>query len=361
MRKSALFLAALAIVNCTSKSVETAPPAPMSAWTPAANAVTVMTFNVENLFDTEDDKGKDDMTFLPLAVKSAPAHQKKCAKIEVEKWRNDCLQFDWNEEVLKLKLERLGRVIKSAKNGQGPDILVLQEVENKKVLQRLVDEHLKNEGYRVILLEGNDIRGIDVAIVSRLKTAGPPVLHQIPFKKIEEKRKRDTRGILQANFKLPDGRGLAVFAVHFPAPFHPYELRADAVNFLNRLKRRLPKGVLAVAAGDFNITREENESKNVVERFFDEHWLAAHKLGCKGCRGTNYYAPKDSWSFLDMILISKEFYDGTLDWKAVPASVRILNLGDPEQIDKGAPKEFDPAAKTGVSDHWPLAIDLVPK
>lgn len=364
MRKLALALVVFSGVHCKSKSVDSpavAPAPPPSIWTPASHAVTVMTFNVENLFDTVDDQGKDDMTFLPLAVKASPSHKKKCAKIEVDKWRDQCLNWDWNDDVLKVKLERLGRVINSAKNGQGPDILVLQEVENQRVLQRLVDDQLKDQGYKIILLEGGDARGIDVAILSRLKTRGAPVLHQIPFKKIEERRRRDTRGILQAGFKLPDGRALSVFAVHFPAPFHPYELRADAVAFLNKLKKELPTGTLAIAAGDFNITREEDEAQQVVERFLDANWLVAHKLGCKGCRGTNHYAPKNSWSFLDMILVSKEFYDGTLDWKALPASVRILNLGEPEQIHNGAPKDFDPQAKSGVSDHWPLAMDIVPQ
>ena len=59
--------------------------------------ITVMTFNVENLFDTEDDPKKNDETFLPKAKKSSSEILKKCKKIKVRKWREQCLNCDWNE------------------------------------------------------------------------------------------------------------------------------------------------------------------------------------------------------------------------------------------------------------------------
>ncbi len=61
------------------------------------------------------------------------------------------------------------------------------------------------------------------------------MLHEIPFRVIEERRRQDTRGILQADFVLPDGQILTGFAVHFPAPYHPFELRVDAYRFLGSL------------------------------------------------------------------------------------------------------------------------------
>ena len=57
--------------------------------------ITLMTFNVENLFDTEDDPGKDDYTYLPLAQKQTDEHKKKCAGIAVDRWRDQCLNWDW--------------------------------------------------------------------------------------------------------------------------------------------------------------------------------------------------------------------------------------------------------------------------
>ena len=73
-----LLLPLLLLVACVGRD---APPAP---------AVTIMTFNVENLFDTQHDEGKDDYTYLPLRAKDNAAHRARCARIERERWRRQC-------------------------------------------------------------------------------------------------------------------------------------------------------------------------------------------------------------------------------------------------------------------------------
>ena len=46
-----------------------------------AQTFSVMTFNVENLFDNQDDVGKDDKAYLPASLKTNIDHQKSCMKI----------------------------------------------------------------------------------------------------------------------------------------------------------------------------------------------------------------------------------------------------------------------------------------
>ena len=46
-----------------------------------ADTLSVMTFNVQNLFDTNNDPYKDDKAFLPLQEKLSEKHQKECAYI----------------------------------------------------------------------------------------------------------------------------------------------------------------------------------------------------------------------------------------------------------------------------------------
>ena len=59
-------------------------------------------------------------------------------------------------------------------DGRGADIIALQEVENVAILERLRTEYLADSGYLpAILIEGQDIRGIDVAFLSRLPLAEP--------------------------------------------------------------------------------------------------------------------------------------------------------------------------------------------
>jgi len=55
--------------------------------TPAepASTVTIMSFNVENLFDNADDPQKNDETFLALGDKQSDEHRALCAPIPVDR------------------------------------------------------------------------------------------------------------------------------------------------------------------------------------------------------------------------------------------------------------------------------------
>ncbi len=103
-------------------------------------AVTIMTFNVENLFDNVDDPGKDDATYLPLAAKQNDKHRQGCATIEVDHWREQCLYWDWSDELVERKLAVVAAAILQVNDGHGPDILALQEIENIRILERLRTE-----------------------------------------------------------------------------------------------------------------------------------------------------------------------------------------------------------------------------
>ncbi|MEM7082312.1 MAG: endonuclease/exonuclease/phosphatase family protein [Pseudomonadota bacterium] len=319
-----------------------------------AETVTIMAFNVENLFDTEHDVGKNDYTFLPRVKKDNDAHRARCNEISVRKWREQCLYWDWSEQALTFKLKTLADVI--TQEGRGPDIIALQEVENVHVLERLRRGYLSDQGYgEPILIEGNDDRGIDVAFLSRLPMVGTPTLHPITFTQISERRQKDTRGILQANFKLPDGAVLTGYSVHFPAPYHPYSLRIDAYRSLNALLAQLPADRLAFAAGDFNTPSLEENEQRIIERIAKPKWLIGHESGCRACPGTSYYPPKDDWSFLDMILVRKSTNE-IGEWRLNDAT-RLVNR-HPEQQRDGYPLSFSVAPLSGVSDHWPLLVEL---
>lgn len=327
---------------------------------PDRHAVTIMTFNVENLFDNEDDPGKDDRTFLPLAAKQNDEHRSACAMIEVERWRDQCLDWDWSDELLAQKLETVARSILQVGDGRGADIIALQEIENLSILERLRKDYLADAGYLpAILIDGADARGIDVAFLTRLPQAAPAVLHPIEFTDVPDERVADTRGILEVTFELPDGTLLTGYSVHFPAPFHPTEMRVAAYEQLNRLRAALPAGRHAFAAGDFNTTSAEDRRENMLERFARPRWTVAHELGCGAdCRGTSYYARDDSWSFLDMILWSPPGRGADATWAIRADSVQLAKNAPGQSTKDGTPARFDPEAGTGVSDHWPLVMTI---
>lgn len=326
---------------------------------PAKQVVSIMTFNVENLFDTQDDPGKDDKTFLPLAAKQSEAHIAECNLIAVDRWREQCLDWDWNETVLDYKLRVVAEAILQVDNGRGPDILALQEVENMGILERLRTEYLEDAGYLPgILIDGDDARGIDVAFLSRLELAEPAILHPfVPSERFAD-RAGDVRGVLEATFVLPDGSWLTGYSLHLPAPFHPTDLRIESYDMVNRLRDSLPEDRLAFAAGDFNTTSNEDSEKRMFERFWKPNWRLVHEE-CQGCPGTAYYERDDRWSFLDVIAWSLPKNRGAhTTWDIRAESVQIANQ-TPEQVTpNGTPARFRMPEIGGVSDHWPLLVKI---
>ena len=60
--------------------------------------VTLMSWNVENLFDTQDDPGNPfDDTFLPKAVKvPRPGHEAHCRAVNpIPAFARECIEIDW--------------------------------------------------------------------------------------------------------------------------------------------------------------------------------------------------------------------------------------------------------------------------
>lgn len=328
-----------------------------------APRITLMTYNVENLFDTEDDPLKDDETYLPLAYKKKnPQIIKKCKSLKSRDWKSQCLNLDWSPKVLKSKMKRIADVILKSHKNTGPDLIILQEVENLKVLEELRQNYLKaNYPYPAILLEGPDKRGIDVAILSRLPLIGDPKLHKLQFKpedKFTFKRPPLTRGILEASFNLPDQSVLTVFGVHFPSQGTPSPARKQAIAQLKSLMHSKPKDHFVVAGGDFNITNSE-EKRNKYYKKLSRQYLVSHLVGCKSCRGTNYFHPRKSWSFLDALVFSKNFEASLSNWQLDQKSIRVYNQNIYQNNKWGSPEKFKYKQQFGVSDHWPVVADIV--
>lgn len=323
------------------------------------NEISIMNFNVENLFDNIDDPDRDDAAYLPLSQKQSPAHQALCAQINHRFYREECLGLDWSEEVLAAKLKNLSQVILGV-DQQGPDILVLQEVENDRILSRLNKEHLAKAGYQTqVLIEGFDTRGIDIALLSRFPLAGEPQLHRIPYVAQNDQDKKGmerSRGILEVPLKLPTGEKLIVLGAHFPSQANPTYWREQSVAFMATLIKEKSAQDMVIASGDLNITTEEEAKTGFFKKTFSEVALVSHLVGCQKCLGTHHY--RRDWSFLDVLLFSKNMNDqGQAAYTLDPNSIRVIN-SDPIQLRGNTPQRFKPETKEGVADHFPLYARL---
>lgn len=343
-------------------SADVLPPTSSSAVRPwiyapkVANEVSFMTFNVENLFDTEQDANRDDYTFLPLSLKQTQAHRDHCNTIKVERFRDECLNKDWNEEFLDAKMKNLSQVILDLDGGIGPDVLLMAEVENIHVLNQLNQKYLQKAHYQTaVLIEGFDERGIDTALLSRFPVKGKPVLHRIPFdaSKIPERNsKLNTRGILEVTLVTPNKHDVTVFVGHLPAQGNPTEMRKQATEFLLTLLKT--KKNMVIAGGDFNITKSEEQEYGYFKNIINQGYQVSHFYGCPGCEGTHNY--QQSWSFLDVLIFPKNL--STYGFTASPDRIDVVHYNPIHLFREKFPKYFDPKTLTGASDHFPLYLRL---
>ncbi|MEM0999732.1 MAG: endonuclease/exonuclease/phosphatase family protein [Bacteroidota bacterium] len=146
--------------------------------------VTVAFYNVENLFDLEDDPNKNDNEFLPDG------------------------SYQWTEEHLKIKLANLARVIAALGDEDGPEILGLAEVENRRVIEMLcASKALKKHGYEIVHRESPDQRGIDCALIYKKKKFLPLYArtYTVPFPENPDITTRDillVKGILDKEIEV---------------------------------------------------------------------------------------------------------------------------------------------------------------
>ncbi|MDR0894425.1 MAG: endonuclease/exonuclease/phosphatase family protein [Prevotellaceae bacterium] len=155
----------------------------------------VVSYNVENLFDCRHDTLKEDTDFLPGAVRH------------------------WNESKYRKKLDRIARVITAAGGWTPPALVALEEVENDSVLRDLTRRSaLREAGYRYVMTQSSDHRGIDVALLYQRGMFKLLATQHIPIPPTDGTHHfRPTRDILHVSGLLPTLDTLDVFVCHFPS------------------------------------------------------------------------------------------------------------------------------------------------
>ena len=102
--------------------------------------VSILSYNVENLFDTIDDPISRDSEFTPTGKK------------------------EWNSSKYWTKIKRLNKVFLSLDSCL-PDLIALTEIENESVLKDIIRTNQFLKEYEFITYESGDRRGIQNAIL----------------------------------------------------------------------------------------------------------------------------------------------------------------------------------------------------
>lgn len=312
-----------------------------------AKTLKVMQYNLENLFDTQHDANTEDYTYLPLSLKKTiPGFQDICQKLGNQAYIKECMTLDWNEVIVTKKIQNLAKVVKSFDaTGRGPDILIMEEIENKNILNQFVTKGLSGMGYQYqVLIEGDDSRGIDVAVISKF-----PVTQALHHSLVMNGVKLDTRGILEVKIAV-ENQDVVVFANHWPSQSNPVAQRIASARLLNSLAQKV-NADLIIAAGDFNTIFTDLPSPFASLTSFIDSEKEARKVGTVLNPGTHYY--KGIWTSLDRIFIHT-----TSAFKPQYKTFQILDRPFVLRPGARAPNRFNVLTVEGYSDHLAIGMNF---
>jgi endonuclease/exonuclease/phosphatase family metal-dependent hydrolase len=166
------------------------------------------------------------------------------------------------------------------------DVIALEEVENRDYLQRFVDVFLPDLGYeQVVLFEGNDTRGIDVALISRVPIGEVRSRRHLRFPGHDGAAARFNRDVLAVTIEPDGGQPFEMWCVHLKSnsggreeaePIRLAEARAVRA-LLDRALAADPEARIIVA-GDFNDTPGTPTLTTIVGQGSTALWSAADDL-----------------------------------------------------------------------------------
>lgn len=246
------------------------------------DGITVMFYNVENLFDIEDDPAIQDEDFTPEG------------------------KLKWTAERYKTKLSRLAQTIDTIP-GSLPEIIGLCEIENKMVLKDLVSQSkLRSAGYSIIHKDSPDERGIETAMLYNPSVVKVNTYRYIAVNLPKEDDK--TREILYVDTEI-NGEHLHLFINHWPSrsggqlESEPNRLAAATILRTEMDKiRATDMNAKILVMGDFN---DYPDNKSIVEVVGAEGNLNGSYFNFmtddqKRHEGSYYY--KNEWTVLDQFI-----------------------------------------------------------
>lgn len=307
-------------------------------------------YNLENLFDTLDTPNKRDTEFTP-----------------------DGRNY-WNSERYEFKLGQLARVISELGTSLDPSgvaVLGVAEVENKAALDDLVNHPtLAKRGYKTILVEGPDKRGIDVGMIY------DPIAFEVESWKSFTLQMEDTSFHTRDQLLVTGdllGERTHIIVAHWPSRSGGQKRSEPNRIAAAELGRSIMDSIFiadpeasVLYMGDMNDDPVNKSLTKVMKATSDARFASAGKpfnpMYAMYNQGVGSLAWRDTWNLFDQILLSPGLcVEQGREW--VYHTTRIYNkpyLATAEGNYKGYPfRTFAGGAWTkGFSDHYPVYVVL---
>lgn len=315
---------------------------------PVKDSYRIVSYNIENLFDTYDDEFKYDDDFTPYG------------------------SYYWGKKKYQKKLNDIGKVLVNLADENIPAVIGLVEVENATVLEDLINQSpLSKFQYGIVHEESPDERGIDVALLYD-ENQFQYISHQvgrIHFPKPIEDKTRDilfVKGILAKDTVFvavnhwPSRRGGA--SISEPKRMYVAKQLKEKVDAI--LAKQPNAGIIIM--GDFNDTPTNKSLFQSLgaKPFEDKTSQLINLMYSYEKQGVGTYKFRNQWNLLDQFIVSRNLTDRIGKLKVTTSSAKIFDAEWLKENDPVYPGErlnrtfLGPRYKGGYSDHFPIYLDI---
>ncbi len=315
---------------------------------------TIAFYNLENLFDTQNDTLTFDDDHTPEG------------------------RYHWTPELYQKKIGNMTRVLSQI--GQdvsktSPDIIGLCELENKRVLEDLIAHpSLRDKDYGIVHFDSPDMRGIDVALLYKKASYIPS-----SFKSHRLLLFNDLGERIYTRDQLVVGGTMDQEVVHFIVNHWPSRRGGASKSQPNRIKaallnkriidsiQELDPDAKIIAMGDLNDDPIDDSLKSILRTKGEVQQLDSlslynpmEKMFRKGVGSLAY---RDKWSLFDQFFMTPNLVNESKEelsfWKAGIYSPSFLKTSKGKF--KGYPLRTHSGGSYtgGYSDHFPAYIFLV--
>ena len=313
---------------------------------------TIAFYNVENLFDTLDDPLTSDDDRTPMG------------------------KDKWTDDIYQKKLKNIAKVIAdigSDLTGSSPSIIGLCEIENRGVLEDLINTNsLKKENYDIIHYDSPDERGVDVAMLFKKNRFKPSSSKTYPlFLKRKDQSIDYTRDHLLVSGYL-DNEQIHFIINHWPSrsggqmKSEPNRILAGKLNkkIIDSILRSNPKANI-INMGDFNDNPKDKSIKPILNSVYKKSKMKNNQLYNPMeelfQKGYGSYKYRGKWDMIDQFFLSKNLVENKKGLFFLKAAVfNKKYLINPQGKYEGYPFKSFAGGKflNGYSDHFPIFLYL---